>query len=100
VYAKTCLFVDSTYCHTFDLTKKIETETLNGATLYLNSPEILNKHDCYFETLLQRLTVEINAHKESCKGEQSPRKVLRIALHNMGSPMWGATSLPVSLFVF
>lgn len=92
--------IDSTYCHSFDLTKKIDTAILNSSSLYLNGADSIFQgldpaDDCNgYQRLLEILQTQI---KEHTLANASNPKVLRIAVDSIGSPSWlkGKTSLNV-----
>jgi hypothetical protein len=85
------------------LTKKIEADILNSASLYLNSSENIfpteSTGENRYSALFDKLKREINTHKESQLAPESIRKVLRLGLHNLGSQSWGRDTLSVMILI-
>ena len=88
--------LDSTYCHTFGLTKRIDPSLLNNSPIFIQGKEDLKGGLVELYEYLQSI---IKSHTSSFMGnDEAPKKVLRIAIHNIGSPLW-KLSLKVTLIL-
>ncbi|KAI8896504.1 Elongator complex protein 4 [Globomyces pollinis-pini] len=98
---------NSTYCHTFDLTKKIDTSLLATASAFLVDGTVLDDYkdnkgsESHYVKLLSILKSQIENPQYSASLENPglTRKVLRIAIHSIGSPHWNSAS-PEDLYRF
>jgi hypothetical protein len=80
------------------LTKRIDTNILNNSSLYLFGKESFAsvlKSSCdhsiaqKFDMLATEIEKVIAAHAKENENPAFPKKMLRIALHNLASPFWG-----------
>jgi elongator complex protein 4 len=70
----------TTFCHTFDVTRKLDAEHLSKASIYLIGREQVKQNS--MESVLELL------HERISLAQYKDGKMLRIAIHMFASPFW------------
>lgn len=88
----------TTYCHTFDLTRRIAPEILNKASIMLiDASNISDGSNNNLKRILDSVCEILSDPAYDSSKVGGSQKVLRVAIHSLCSPMWEGTTSDVYL---